>query len=109
MKRRTAGASTLKFIPQIDLAFLDPHWTTANGTFTSSPQMHQPEAGGVAHAWFDAPDEAAQKAVCVDLQRQAMIDLPSVPVGQFQQPTAHSARLRGVLPGFATFWNVRPA
>ncbi|RYY12160.1 MAG: ABC transporter substrate-binding protein, partial [Alphaproteobacteria bacterium] len=29
---RAAGASTLKFIPQIDLAFLDPHWTTANVT-----------------------------------------------------------------------------
>ena len=53
---RAASATTLKFIPQIDLAFLDPHWTTANvtrghgymvfdtlygqdGTFTSSPQM----------------------------------------------------------------------
>ena len=55
---RAASATTLKFIPQIDLAFLDPHWTTANvtrghaymvfdtlygqdGTFTSSPQMLQ--------------------------------------------------------------------
>ncbi len=26
---RAQGASTLRFIPQIDLAFLDPHWTTA--------------------------------------------------------------------------------
>ena len=25
-------ARTLRFIPQIDLAFLDPHWTTANVT-----------------------------------------------------------------------------
>lgn len=29
---RASSASTLKFIPQIDLAFLDPHWTTANVT-----------------------------------------------------------------------------
>ena len=29
---RAAGASTLRFVPQIDLAFLDPHWTTANVT-----------------------------------------------------------------------------
>ena len=53
---RAAGATTLKFIPQIDLAFLDPHWTTAyitrghaymvfdtlygqDGTFTPKPQM----------------------------------------------------------------------
>ena len=26
---RAQAQSTLKFIPQIDLAFLDPHWTTA--------------------------------------------------------------------------------
>jgi peptide/nickel transport system substrate-binding protein len=53
---RAASATTLKFVPQIDLAFLDPHWTTANvtrghgymvfdtlygqdGTFTPQPQM----------------------------------------------------------------------
>lgn len=29
---RAASATTLKFVPQIDLAFLDPHWTTANVT-----------------------------------------------------------------------------
>jgi peptide/nickel transport system substrate-binding protein len=53
---RAASATTLKFFPQIDLAFLDPHWTTANvtrghgymvfdtlsgqdGTYTPQPQM----------------------------------------------------------------------
>ena len=53
---RAASATTLRFIPQVDLAFLDPHWTTANvtrnhgymvfdtlygidGTFTAQPQM----------------------------------------------------------------------
>jgi peptide/nickel transport system substrate-binding protein len=53
---RAATATTLRFIPQIDLAFLDPHWTTANvtrghaymvfdtlygqnGSFAPSPQM----------------------------------------------------------------------
>jgi len=55
---RAASATTLKFIPQIDLAFLDPHWTTANvtrghaymvfdtlygqdGTYAPTPQMLQ--------------------------------------------------------------------
>ncbi len=53
---RAAGETTLRFIPQIDLSFLDPHWTTANvtrnhgfmvfdtlygidGNFTAQPQM----------------------------------------------------------------------
>ena len=63
---RAQKATTLKFIPQIDLAFLDPHWTTAyvtrnhgymvydtlygqDGKFQVSPQMvagHTVEADG---------------------------------------------------------------
>ncbi len=61
------------------------------------------------NAWFDAPNLAAQKQVCEDLQRQAMLDLPSIPLGQFQSPTVFNTRVTGVLDGFATFWNVRPA
>jgi peptide/nickel transport system substrate-binding protein len=38
-----------------------------------------------------------------------MVDMPSLPLGQYIQPTAYRASLTGVLPGFATFWNVRPA
>ncbi len=53
---RAASATTLKLIPQVDLSFLDPHWTTAyvtrnhgymvfdtlygqDGSFTPQPQM----------------------------------------------------------------------
>jgi peptide/nickel transport system substrate-binding protein len=53
---RAQSATTLRFIPQIDLAYLDPHWTTAyvtrnhgylvfdtlygqDGAFNISPQM----------------------------------------------------------------------
>ncbi len=68
-----------------------------------------PKLEALRNAWFDAPDEAAQKQVCVDLQLQAMLDVPSLPVGQFQSPTVYNKRIKGVLPGFATFWNVRPA
>ncbi len=60
-------------------------------------------------AWFDAPDVASQQAICRDLQQQAVLDVPSIPVGQFQAPTAYNTRITGVLNGFATFWNVRPA
>ena len=63
---RAASATTLKFIPQIDLSFLDPHWTSAyvtrnhgymvfdtlygqDATFAAQPQMvegHTIEADG---------------------------------------------------------------
>ncbi|PHK95396.1 ABC transporter substrate-binding protein [Pseudoroseomonas rhizosphaerae] len=60
-------------------------------------------------AWFEAPDEAAQAAICRDIQRQAMQSVPYLPLGQYMQPTAHRNSITGVLDGFPTFWNVRPA
>ena len=60
-------------------------------------------------AWFDAPDLAAQKAICRDMQLEAMREVPFYPLGQYFQPTAYRNSITGVLDGFATFWNVRPA
>ena len=58
-------------------------------------------------AWFAAPDLAAQKAIAADLQRQAFQSVPFIPLGQYFQATAYRRTVTGVLPGFATFWNVR--
>jgi peptide/nickel transport system substrate-binding protein len=41
------------------------------------------------------------------MQLQAMIDLPSIPLGQYAQSTAYRTNISGVLRGFPTFWNVR--
>lgn len=58
--------------------------------------------------WFAAPDLAAQKEAARRIQKQALeVDVPYLPLGQFIQPTAHRANITGILPGFATFWNVR--
>ncbi|WP_291296292.1 ABC transporter substrate-binding protein [Elioraea sp.] len=57
--------------------------------------------------WFRAPDEAAQKAICREIQLEAMREVPYYPIGQYLQPTAHRSNLTGILDGFATFWNVR--
>jgi len=60
-------------------------------------------------AWFDAPDEAGRRAVCADMQREALAEVPYYPLGQFTQGTAYRG-LTGVLKGgFPSFWNVRPA
>jgi peptide/nickel transport system substrate-binding protein len=69
-----------------------------------SPRLEE-----LRNAWFDAPDQAAQKQICQDMQLQCMVDVPSLPLGQYFQPTAYRSGLTGVLNGFATFWNVRPA
>jgi peptide/nickel transport system substrate-binding protein len=66
-----------------------------------------PKLEALRNAWFDAPDLAAQQAICRELQIQAMQDLPSIPLGQYMQYTAYRSNITGVLKGFPTFWNVR--
>ena len=39
--------------------------------------------------WFEAPDLAAQKKIAVEMQQQALIDLPYVPLGQTFAPTCY--------------------
>lgn len=59
--------------------------------------------------WFAAPDLETQKRICADMQREAFVSVPYVPLGQYLQPTAYRTQLQGVLDGFALFWNVRRA
>jgi peptide/nickel transport system substrate-binding protein len=56
-----------------------------------------------------APDTAAQQKIGIEMQRQAFIDVPYVPLGVLYQPTAYKKELTGVLRGLPLFWNVRRA
>ena len=56
--------------------------------------------------WLDAPSVEAQKAVAVQLQEQALIDLPYVPLGQYFVSTSYQNNIGGVLDGPPLFWNV---
>jgi peptide/nickel transport system substrate-binding protein len=70
-----------------------------------SPRLEQ-----LRNDWFDAPTLEAQQAICRDIQVQCMtVDVPSIPLGQYVQPTAYRKSITGVLKGFPTFWSVRPA
>ena len=68
-----------------------------------------PDIEAMRAAWFRAPDLAAQQTICRDIQAAAMQEVPYYPTGQYLQPTAYRNSITGVLDGFATFWNVRPA
>ncbi len=59
--------------------------------------------------WIQAPDLAAQKSIAVEIQKQALIDLPYVPLGQTFSPTCFAQDISGVLNGFVIFWNVKKA
>jgi peptide/nickel transport system substrate-binding protein len=58
-------------------------------------------------AWLEAPDLAAQQKVAAEMQAQAFIDVPYIPLGQYFVPTAYRANLDGVLDGNPVFWNIR--
>jgi peptide/nickel transport system substrate-binding protein len=57
--------------------------------------------------WLDATDLAAQRSIAAQIQAQAFIDVPYIPLGTFYLSTAYRSNLAGVLDGEAIFWNVR--
>jgi peptide/nickel transport system substrate-binding protein len=69
--------------------------------------VRQSAAGSVAHRLVRGAGPGRPAKICADMQRQALIDVPYMPVGQYIQPTALRADLSGMLNGFATFWNIR--
>jgi peptide/nickel transport system substrate-binding protein len=52
---------------------------------------------------------AEQQRIAREMQLQAWIDVPYVPLGQNRQPTAYRSDLTGLLQGFPMFWNIRRA
>ncbi len=58
-------------------------------------------------AWFDAPDLAAQQAICRDMQLQFWQNPLYVPLGMYDQPTAFHSYLQDVRDGWPQFYGVR--
>jgi peptide/nickel transport system substrate-binding protein len=98
--------------------------TTWGGLNVSNPGSHYPLRGNgnggwfgwptddkmeaLREKWFDAADVAAQRAVCMDMQRLAFQDLPFFPTGQWFTPTAYRDNLSGfVKAGLVLFWGVK--
>ena len=71
------------------------------------PSMPKIEA--LRSAWFAAPDEAAQKRICEDLQRDFWAEAPYIPLGVTYFPTAWSKAYTGVRMGFPQFYDIRKA
>jgi len=66
-----------------------------------------PKIEALRQQWIDAPDLAAQQKLAVELQLQAFIDVPYIPLGQYFQATAYRKDITDRLNGFVKFWNVR--
>ena len=59
--------------------------------------------------WFDAPDLAAQQAICREIQQVAFEEAPTLPCGQYFSLWAHRRNLTDVGGGLPVFWNVKKA
>jgi peptide/nickel transport system substrate-binding protein len=68
-----------------------------------------PKIEALRDAWFDAPDLAAQKKICAEIQQQVFTDVPYIPLGQYFTLMAFRKNLSGVLVGLPMFWNVKRA
>jgi peptide/nickel transport system substrate-binding protein len=79
-------------------------WSGANAApgWPNSPRIE-----ALSAAWLNAPDQAARQRIARDIQAQAFIDVPYIPLGQLIQPTAVRKDIHGVMPGFPVFWNLR--
>ncbi len=100
-------------------------FTTLTGVDMSSPVGDLALRGNGQNAWFGWPtapklealrdqfmaetDTAAQKRIAAEIQLQAFIDVPFLPLGEFIQPTTQRKELVDTLKGLSLFWNVRRA
>jgi peptide/nickel transport system substrate-binding protein len=66
-----------------------------------------PKIEALRQQWIDAPDQAAQQKLAIELQLQAFNDVPYVPLGQYFQATGYRKNITDRLNGFVKFWNVR--
>jgi peptide/nickel transport system substrate-binding protein len=78
-----------------------------NGTDATVGWPTSPKLEALRQAWLEAPDLAGQQAVARELQQQAFVDVPYIPLGQYFAPTAYRADLSGVLDGNPVFWNIK--
>jgi peptide/nickel transport system substrate-binding protein len=68
-----------------------------------------PKIEALRDQWLHATDLPTQKALAADIQRQAYIDAPCMPLGLYYQPVAYRADLTGMMPGLILFTGVRRA
>ena len=68
-----------------------------------------PKLEALRDAWLYDPDPARQLALAPDLQRQALTDVPYLPLGSYYQPTAYQATLTDMAKGLILFTGVKRA
>jgi peptide/nickel transport system substrate-binding protein len=68
----------------------------------TDPRMEELRAN-----WFEAPEVAAQKKICEDMQAEFWTNPSHAPLGMFFQPTAFHSYLQDVRDGWPQFYGVK--
>ncbi len=68
-----------------------------------------PKLEAIRDQWLHATDLPTQKALAADMQRQAFIDAPCMPLGLYYQPVAYRADLTGMMKGLILFTGLKRA
>jgi peptide/nickel transport system substrate-binding protein len=79
----------------------------ANGAKAWFGWPDSPRLEALRQDWIAAGDLGAQAAICADIQRQALLDVPCIPLGEYRALTAHQADLSGFAPGTPLFFGVK--
>jgi peptide/nickel transport system substrate-binding protein len=68
-----------------------------------------PKLEATRDQWLRATDPATLKTLAADMQRQAFVDAPCMPLGLYYQPVAYRADLAGMMKGLILFTGVKRA
>jgi peptide/nickel transport system substrate-binding protein len=59
--------------------------------------------------WLYSGDAAERSQIAAQIQQQAFVDVPYIPLGQILPPTVYRKTITDVLTGYALFWNLKKA
>jgi peptide/nickel transport system substrate-binding protein len=81
--------------------------TRGNGRAAAAGWPTAPKLEAIREQWLRATDLASQQKLAAEMQRQAFIDVPSLPLGLYYQPVAYRNDLTGMMKGLVLFTGVR--
>jgi peptide/nickel transport system substrate-binding protein len=79
----------------------------ANGAAGWFGWCDSPKLEALHDEWMQAPDLASQKAIAAQIQAQAFIDVPYLPLGEYSIPTAINADITGLVKGIPVYWGLK--
>ena len=78
---------------------------TGAGTWFGWPT--DPKMEALYDAWFEAPDLAAQKKICDQMQAEFWENPTYAPMGMYEQPTAFNKRITDIPEGWPQFYGLK--